>query len=96
MHRSHRYYESPEEFTPERWEPARASKVPKFAYFPFGAGPRNCVGAQFATMEARIILASIVQRYSLELHPAADVRADAALTLRPVNGLPMVVRERRG
>src|SRR5260370_25213896 len=92
--RSSRYYDSPEEFCPERWEPARAASVPKFAYLPFGAGPRTCIGAQFALMEAKMILATIAQRYTLELAPDSDVQVDAALTLRPANGLPMTVRER--
>jgi cytochrome P450 len=94
VHRSSRYYDSPEEFCPERWEPARAAKVPKFAYLPFGAGPRTCIGAQFAMMEAKMILATIAQRYTLELAQDSDVQIDAALTLRPANGLPMIVHAR--
>ena len=70
VHRSGRYYDDPDAFRPERWDPAAARKPPKFAYFPFGAGPRNCVGAQFATMEAKLILASIAQRWRLDLAPA--------------------------
>lgn len=94
VHRSSRYYDSPEEFCPERWEPARASQIPKFAYFPFGAGPRTCIGAQFAMMEAKMILATVAQRYELDLEPGQEVRVDAALTLRPANGLPMRLRRR--
>jgi cytochrome P450 len=94
IHRSSRYYDSPEEFCPERWEPTRAAKVPKFAYIPFGAGPRTCIGAQFALMEAKMILATIARRYTLELRADSNVEVDAALTLRPANGLPMTVRVR--
>jgi cytochrome P450 len=93
VQRSARYYQDPDAFRPERWDPA-ARKPPKFAYFPFGAGPRNCVGAQFATMEAKLILASIAQRWRLDLAPGTTVHVDPALTLRPAGGLPMIARRR--
>ena len=92
VQRSPRYYDDPDAFRPERWHPATAKKVPKFAYFPFGAGPRNCIGAQFATMEAKLILASVLQHYDVSLAPGAKVVVDPALTLRPSGGLPMVRR----
>jgi cytochrome P450 len=94
VQRSARHYQDPEVFRPERWDPNAAKKPPKFAYFPFGAGPRNCVGAQFATMEAKLILASIAQRYQLDLAPGTQVAVDPAITLRPAGGLPMLVRRR--
>jgi cytochrome P450 len=94
VQRSPRYYHDPDAFRPERWDPSTAKKLPKFAYFPFGAGPRNCIGAQFATMEAKLILASIAQRYELELAPGAKVAVDPAITIRPAHGLPMIVRRR--
>jgi cytochrome P450 len=94
VHRSQRYYEQPAQFIPERWQPAQASQRPKFAYFPFGAGPRNCIGAQFATLEAKLILAVVWQCFTLELSPDAQVGVDAALTLRPTHRLPMRLRRR--
>jgi cytochrome P450 len=94
VQRSARYYREPDAFRPERWDASASRKPPKFAYFPFGAGPRNCVGAQFATMEAKLILASIARRWRFELAPATTVRVDPALTLRPAGGLPMIVKRR--
>jgi cytochrome P450 len=94
VHRSRRYYDDPHAFVPERWASDRARTLPKFAYFPFGGGPRNCIGAQFGLLEMKVILAAIVGRYDLELEPGAKVYADAALTLRPQPGVPLRIRRR--
>lgn len=94
VHRSPRHFDDPEAFRPERWTDELIGRLHKFAYFPFSAGPRNCVGAQFALTEAKLILATMARRFVLDLQPGTDVRVDAALTLRPMPGLPMVVRAR--
>jgi cytochrome P450 len=94
VQRSARHYEDPEAFRPERWDPNAVRRPSKFAYFPFGAGPRNCIGALFATMEAKLILATLAQRWRLELAPGTEIAVDPALTLRPAGGLPMTVRRR--
>ena len=68
----------PEEFDPERFAPGRADKIPPYAYFPFGGGPRICIGGSFATMETILILASVLQKFRVKLaanHPAGRARA---------------------
>jgi cytochrome P450 len=94
VHRSHRHYDNPEAFWPERWETERARKMPKFAYFPFSGGPRNCIGAQFALLEAKLILSTLVQRYDVAIEPGSNPTIDAALTLRPAAGMRVNVQRR--
>ncbi|NOK61968.1 MAG: Cytochrome P450 [Chloroflexi bacterium AL-W] len=86
VHRDPRYFDDPEAFIPERWETIRAD-LPKYAYFPFGGGPRLCIGNNFALMEATIILASIVQHYQLEALPKQEVALQPAITLSPKGSL---------
>src|ERR1051326_8860059 len=69
VHRDPRWFDQPEEFRPERWDQDLARRLPRGAYFPFGDGPRVCIGNQFAMMETVLILATIAQRYRLELAP---------------------------
>ncbi len=87
LHHSPEYWENPEGFDPERFLPERSETRPKFAYVPFGGGPRICIGSQFAQMEAQIILAMTLQRYRLELDPTRTVEPALMLILRPKNGL---------
>lgn len=96
VHRDGRWFERPEEFRPERWTPELAAALPKFAYFPFGGGPRGCVGAGFAKMEATILLSLIAKRFRLELMPDQEVVPEPSITLRPKYGLRMRLRERAG
>ena len=72
--------------------PTRCEERPKFAYLPFGGGPRMCIGMGFAMMEAQMILARIAQRYRLELEPGQRVEPEPVVTLRPLGGLWMRVR----
>jgi cytochrome P450 len=90
-HRDERFFPDPERFEPERWrdDPIRCGKLPRFAYFPFGGGPRVCIGAGFAMMEAVLLLATIAQRYSFSLPPSSKVTPFFSITLRPKNGLTM-------
>jgi len=94
MHRDPRYYAEPERFDPDRWLDDRGKAVPKFAYFPFGGGPRNCIGASFAMMEAVLVLATVAQRVRVRV--AKDCRAEpqASITLRPRHGIEVVVSGR--
>jgi cytochrome P450 len=95
VHRDPRWFPNPEGFDPDRWEPARAAEIPRYAYFPFGGGPRVCIGNHFAMMEAALILAMIVQRYRLELLPGQELRLEPSVTLRPKGeGLRVRVIER--
>ncbi len=82
VHRDARWYPDPERFDPERWSPARAKDIPRYAYFPFGGGPRVCIGNHFAMMEAALLLAMIVQRFRVELLPGEKLELAPAVTLR--------------
>jgi len=66
-------WEEPERFDPERFTPERAATRPAYAYFPFGGGPRVCIGNSFAMMEAQLILSTVAQRYQLHLIPGHPV-----------------------
>ena len=90
VHRNPRLWEDPEGFDPRRFTGDRA--VPRGAYFPFGAGPRQCIGNGFATMEAQLVLATIAQRVRLELVPGHPVDPEPSITLRPRHGMKMLVR----
>jgi cytochrome P450 len=90
-HRHPALWEHPEVFDPERFTPERSAVRPPFAYFPFGGGPRMCIGNNFALMEMQLILATIAQRYKLRLVPGHTVEPEALLSLRPRYGLPMML-----
>jgi cytochrome P450 len=94
LHRHRLLWERPEVFDPERFAPERASERPRFAYIPFGGGPRICIGAGFAMTEATVILAMLGQRYRLRLAPGARVEPVGLITLRPRHGLPMLIERR--
>jgi cytochrome P450 len=92
LHRDPRLFENPERFDPERFMGERAARIPRFGYIPFSAGPRMCIGNGFALMEAQLVLASIAQRFRLELAPGHPVELDPAVTLRPKHGMRMTLR----
>jgi cytochrome P450 len=93
-HRLPELWENPDAFDPERFAPERVTKLPQFTYIPFGAGPRQCIGKNLAEMEAHLILATVAQHYRLQLVPGTRVELEPATTLRPRNGLPMIIRSR--
>ena len=95
MHRDPRYYPDPLRFDPQRWTPEAQAQRPKFAYFPFGAGTRICVGEQFAWMEGILLLATIAQQWQMRLAPGQRVAVQPQITLRPKYGMRMTL-ERRG
>jgi len=94
LHRHRKLWDDPDYFDPERFAPGRREKIHRFAYLPFGAGPRVCIGTGFAMQEAVIILSSILRRYRLELVPGFPVEPLARLTLRPRHGVRMRVYKR--
>jgi cytochrome P450 len=96
VHRDPRWFDDPEAFRPERWTEENRASMHRYAYFPFGGGPRICIGNNFALMEASLLLASIAGRFRLELAPDAEVVPLPTITLRPAKGLKMVVRELKG
>ena len=85
-HRHPDYWQSPEAFDPERFSSENRKRIHKFAYFPFGGGPRLCIGSGFAMLESRIILAELVRNFRFE-HSGEPVELDPLITLRPRNGL---------
>jgi cytochrome P450 len=95
VHHHRRLWDEPTRFDPDRFLPERSAGRPRFAYLPFGAGPRVCIGQVMAMNEAVLILASLAQRYRLRLAPGQDVVPQAYVTLRPKYGLKMLL-ERRG
>jgi cytochrome P450 len=94
VHRDARWYEAPEEFRPERWEGDLLKRLPRFAYFPFGGGPRQCIGNTFALMETALVLATIAQQYRFRLVEGHPVVPLASITLRPRYGVRVVMEAR--
>jgi cytochrome P450 len=88
-HRHPAFWEDPESFRPERFREGIPSGADRFAYFPFGGGPRQCMGAQFALMEAKIVLATLARRFRPCVVPGHVVGIDPQVTLRPLGGMPM-------
>lgn len=93
-HRNPRLWPDPERFDPERFLPEAVRQRHKFAYFPFGGGPRVCIGNSFALMEGRLILAALAQRYRLRLEPDHPVKPQGRITLRPRHGMRMTIEAR--
>ncbi len=89
-----RFYDRPDEFMPERWTDEFIERLPKYAYFPFGGGPRACIGAGFAMMEIILVLATIGQRLRLELVPDHPVEIYPAMSLRPKEGVKVIIENR--
>lgn len=92
IHHHTAFWEDPEKFDPERFSPERSKGRHHYAYFPFGGGPRQCIGKPFALMEAHLALATLAQRYSLRMATDRPVECEPLVTLRPRNGLPMVLQ----
>jgi cytochrome P450 len=94
LHRLPAYWPNPDEFDPDRFSPERSADRPKFVFIPFGAGPRQCIGNQFALIEAQLSVATFAQTYRLHLAPNHKVEAWPLITLRPRFGMPMIVERR--
>ena len=92
-HRSPQFWERPEAFDPDRFLPERSGAQPKFAYFPFGGGPRQCIAMEVAMMEAPLILASILQRFDVRLASGTAVRPAPRISLRPEGTVCLNLRE---
>jgi cytochrome P450 len=92
--RDPRYFDAPDSFRPERWLDGLAKRLPRGVFYPFGMGPRMCIGSSFAMLEATLLLATIAQRWRFGLVDGQDLRPFPAITLRPREGLRMVVASR--
>jgi cytochrome P450 len=94
LHRHESLWERPLDFDPTRFLPGGAESRPRFAYLPFGAGPRVCIGGNLAMTEASLILAVLAPRFRLALADGARVKLRAVITLYPEDGLPMILGRR--
>jgi cytochrome P450 len=94
MQRDPRFFDDPEAFRPERWLDGLEDRLPPGAYFPFGDGPRRCIGQGFALLEAAIVIATLARRFRFSLAPGAVVVPEPLVTLRPRHGIQMIVHAR--
>jgi cytochrome P450 len=94
LHRNPSYWDAPETFDPDRFLPEPSSARSRFAYLPFGDGPRICIGKGFAMMEAKIVLAMIASAFQLRLVDDHPVELDPGITLRPKHGMRMTITPR--
>lgn len=95
MHRHPKYWENPEGFDPDRFSPERSAGLSHGIYFPFGAGPRVCIGNTFAMMEAQLVLPMIVRRYRIDLVPGQALALKPSITLRPRYGLHVTLHDQK-
>jgi cytochrome P450 len=94
MHRDPRYYDEPDAFRPERWLDGLAARLPAGAYFPFGDGPRRCIGQGFALLESALVIATIAQKFQFRLVPGYPATPEPLVTLRPRQGIRMTLQAR--
>ncbi len=92
VHRNPAYWKNPDVFDPERWETEEVKQMDKFAYFPFAAGPRMCIGNNFALLEADIILTKVIQQFDFSFIGESEPEMDPTLTLRVKQGMPMQIQ----
>lgn len=95
VHHDRRYYPNPFRFDPQRWTPEAKASRPRFAYFPFGGGPRQCIGEPFAWMEGILLIATLAQKWRMSHVPAHKVDMQPLITLRPKYGMQMVLHARK-
>jgi len=95
VHRLPQLWESPEAFEPDRFLPEAVKARPKYAYFPFGGGPRLCIGNHFALMEMQIVLAMVLQRFRIRCLPGQPAGMEPLITLRPKGGMQVKLEKRR-
>lgn len=94
VQRDPRWFDDPLEFRPDRWTPEFRANLPRFAYYPFGGGPRLCIGEGFAWMEAMLILATLGQQWTLRSDPQHKVELMPLVSLRPKGGMPVYLQRR--
>jgi cytochrome P450 len=92
IHRCDRYFSNPSQFDPDRWTPEFQRLLPKYAFFPFGGGPRSCIGEGFAWMELEIVLTELLSRWRFELAPGQTIKPKASITLRPEKPIHVIIR----
>lgn len=95
VQRDARWFDDPLAFRPDRWTPEFRSGLPRYAYYPFGGGPRQCIGEGFARMESKLILAAIGQQWAVRHDPRHRIKMLPLISLRPKGGMPMYLERRR-
>ncbi len=95
LHRHKLWWKDPQEFRPERFLAPESESVDRFAYIPFGTGPRVCLGKHLGLLEATVLLAMTAREFRLRLKPGVSVEPLGRMTLRPRWGMPMVIERRR-
>lgn len=95
LQRDPRFFADPERFDPDRWADGLAQRLPRYAYFPFGGGPRICIGQGFALMEAALVLATIARAFRFTVEPGHPVVPAPSVTLRPAHGIKATLARRR-
>lgn len=94
IHRDPKTFPDPEAFDPSRWDEGYQKRMPRFAYLPFGGGPRICIGMRFAMIETVLVLVTLLQRFRYEVHAKERIPPFASITIRPKGGLPATLRQR--
>ncbi len=94
MHRDERYFVEPARFDPERWTQEAREARPAYSYFPFGGGPRRCIGEGFAWMEGILLIAALARNWRMRLEPEHPVKLYPVITLRPKHGMRMTLKRR--
>ncbi|WP_416838208.1 cytochrome P450 [Haloferax sp. DFSO52] len=95
VHRSERWWDDPLEFDPDRWSPERMKDRPSFAYFPFGGGPRHCIGKHLSLLEGRLILGTVAQQYELDYSRDEPFSLRGSLTMHPREPMGMRLHARK-
>jgi cytochrome P450 len=95
VHRDPRFFGDPDAFQPTRWIDGLQNRLPRFAYFPFGGGPRQCIGAALGMMTAVLVLATVARRFEVHCAPGNAVKLWPTVTLRPRDGVHLIVKDRR-
>jgi cytochrome P450 len=93
-HHDARWFPEPFRFDPERWTDEAKASRPRYSYFPFGGGPRMCIGEGFAWMEAELLLATLAQRWRMRVPESHLVELQPMITLRPKGGMPVRLERR--
>ncbi|MET0593121.1 MAG: cytochrome P450 [Polyangiaceae bacterium] len=94
MHHRAKFFSHPDRFDPDRFRPEAEKDMVRSSYLPFGGGPRVCIGNQFALLEGQIVLATLAQRITFEPGSTREIQTEPLITLRPKNGVPLIVRRR--
>jgi cytochrome P450 len=95
VHRDARFFQNPEQFCPERWQDNLEQKLPRCTYFPFGAGPRVCLGKAFAMVQVMLILTMVVQKFRLILVSNQSLELLPSIALCPQQGIKMLINKHK-